>query len=82
MRTIGMISGLSWKSSADYYQLINETIQEKLGGVHTARSREDYLRLNRDRTVCIKATTASPCLIPPASTRWPRWNMRFRNDPF
>jgi aspartate racemase len=31
-----MIGGMSWESSAEYYRIINETIHEKLGGVHSA----------------------------------------------
>ena len=34
---IGLIGGMSWKSSAEYYRLINEGIRDRLGGVHSAR---------------------------------------------
>ena len=37
MRTIGLIGGMSWVSSADYYRLLNEKINEKLGGENYAR---------------------------------------------
>ncbi|HTX89993.1 MAG TPA: aspartate/glutamate racemase family protein [Anaerolineales bacterium] len=37
MKTIGMIGGMSWESSALYYRLVNEGIKEKLGGLHSAR---------------------------------------------
>jgi len=37
MKTIGLIGGMSWHSSAEYYRLINEGIQQKLGGLHSAR---------------------------------------------
>lgn len=37
MRTIGLIGGLSWESTAPYYRKINETIRERLGGLHSAR---------------------------------------------
>ncbi len=37
MRTIGLIGGMSWNSSLEYYRIINESIQEKLGGLHSAR---------------------------------------------
>ena len=36
MRRIGLIGGMSWESSLEYYRIINETIHEKLGGVHSA----------------------------------------------
>ncbi len=37
MKTIGLLGGLSWESSAVYYQIINETVKAKLGGLHSAR---------------------------------------------
>lgn len=37
MRTIGMLGGMSWESSAEYYRLANELVRERLGGVHSAR---------------------------------------------
>lgn len=37
MRTIGMIGGMSWASSAEYYRLVNEAVKERLGGLHSAR---------------------------------------------
>jgi len=37
VRTIGLIGGMSWNSSLEYYRIINESIQEKLGGLHSAR---------------------------------------------
>lgn len=36
MKTIGLIGGMSWESTVTYYQIINETIKEKLGGLHSA----------------------------------------------
>ncbi len=35
MKVIGLIGGLSWESSAEYYRLINELVREKLGGLHS-----------------------------------------------
>jgi len=37
MRTIGLLGGMSWESSALYYRLINEAVRERLGGLHSAR---------------------------------------------
>jgi aspartate racemase len=37
MRTMGMIGGMSWESSAEYYRLANELVRERLGGLHSAR---------------------------------------------
>jgi aspartate racemase len=37
MRTIGLLGGLSWVSSAEYYRLLNEEVQRELGGVHSAQ---------------------------------------------
>lgn len=38
MKTIGMIGGMSWESSIEYYRIVNEVAKEKLGGLHNARS--------------------------------------------
>jgi aspartate racemase len=38
MKTIGLIGGMSWESSIEYYRIINETIKAKLGGLHSAKS--------------------------------------------
>lgn len=38
MRTIGLIGGMSWESSAEYYRLINNDVNERLGGHHNAKS--------------------------------------------
>ena len=37
MKTIGIIGGMSWESSALYYQLINEGIRDSVGGLHSAK---------------------------------------------
>ena len=37
MKTIGMIGGMSWESSLEYYRIVNEEIHERLGGVHSAK---------------------------------------------
>jgi len=36
MQTIGLIGGMSWASSLEYYRLINEDVQARLGGLHSA----------------------------------------------
>jgi aspartate racemase len=37
MKTIGLIGGMSWESTLPYYRIINETVKQKLGGLHSAR---------------------------------------------
>jgi len=37
MKTIGLIGGMSWESTVEYYRLINEGIKDKLGGFHSAK---------------------------------------------
>lgn len=37
MKTIGLLGGMSWESTALYYQQINELVKEKLGGLHSAQ---------------------------------------------
>lgn len=36
MKTIGLLGGMSWESTREYYRLINEDIRERLGGLHSA----------------------------------------------
>ncbi|MFK8794538.1 aspartate/glutamate racemase family protein [Planococcus plakortidis] len=36
MKTIGLIGGMSWESSAEYYRLLNEQVKHHLGGLHSA----------------------------------------------
>ncbi len=38
MKTIGLIGGMSWASSTEYYRIINETVRDRLGGLHSAKS--------------------------------------------
>jgi aspartate racemase len=38
MKTIGLIGGMSWESSVEYYRIINETVRARLGGQHSAKS--------------------------------------------
>ena len=37
LRTLGVIGGMSWASTASYYRLLNEGVQARLGGLHSAR---------------------------------------------
>ena len=37
MKTIGLIGGMSWESSIEYYRIINEKTKEELGGLHSAK---------------------------------------------
>jgi aspartate racemase len=38
MKTIGLIGGMSWESSIEYYRIINEATKSRLGGFHSAKS--------------------------------------------
>ncbi len=37
MKTIGLIGGMSWESTAEYYRILNETVRDRLGGLHSAK---------------------------------------------
>ena len=37
MKTIGLIGGMSWESSLEYYRILNETTKARLGGLHSAK---------------------------------------------
>ena len=50
MKTIGMIGGMSWESTVPYYRIVNETVKERLGGLHSARLvlvSEDFQEIER-----------------------------------
>jgi aspartate racemase len=52
MKTIGLIGGMSWESTAIYYRLINEHVRDRLGGLHSA---EIFLRsLDFDAVVALQ----------------------------
>lgn len=38
MKTIGLIGGMSWESSAEYYRIINQEVARRLGGLHSAET--------------------------------------------
>ncbi|OLR89477.1 aspartate/glutamate racemase family protein [Actinokineospora bangkokensis] len=37
MKLIGLLGGMSWESSAEYYRVLNERVKQRLGGLHSAR---------------------------------------------
>jgi aspartate racemase len=37
MKVIGLIGGMSWESTVEYYRLINESVKQRLGGLHSAK---------------------------------------------
>jgi aspartate racemase len=37
MKTIGLLGGMSWESTVLYYQIVNRTVAERLGGLHSAK---------------------------------------------
>lgn len=37
MKTIGLLGGMSWESTASYYQILNERVKARLGGLHSAK---------------------------------------------
>ena len=37
MKVIGLIGGMSWESTVEYYRLMNESVKEKLGGLHSVK---------------------------------------------
>ncbi len=37
MKTIGLLGGMSWESTVTYYKIINETVNQRLGGLHSAK---------------------------------------------
>ena len=37
MKTIGLLGGMSWESTVTYYQVVNQVVRERLGGLHSAQ---------------------------------------------
>ena len=37
MRALGLLGGMSWESTAEYYRLLNRGVADRLGGLHSAR---------------------------------------------
>lgn len=37
MKTIGLIGGMSWASTVEYYRILNQAAKERLGGLHSAK---------------------------------------------
>jgi aspartate racemase len=37
MKTIGLIGGMSWESTKEYYQIMNEAVRDRLGGLHSVK---------------------------------------------
>jgi aspartate racemase len=37
MKTIGLLGGMSWESSIEYYRMINQSVKRRLGGLHSAQ---------------------------------------------
>lgn len=37
MKTVGLIGGMSWESTVPYYRIVNETVRDALGGLHSAK---------------------------------------------
>lgn len=72
MKKIGVIGGLSWVSTAHYYQRLNQITQEIAGGVHSARlvlesvNRQDYVDavINREdeAAACEQILKAAQCV--------------------
>ncbi len=55
MKVVGLIGGMSWESSLEYYRIMNQLVRERLGGQHSARilmfsvdfhELEEYMRLD------------------------------------
>lgn len=51
MKTIGIIGGLTWLSTAEYYRLLNQTINQRLGGVYSAKIILHSVEFNEIKTL-------------------------------
>lgn len=88
MRTIGLIGGMSWESSALYYRWINEGVKERLGGFHSAEAimySVDFAEIerlqheNRWEEAAVRLVEAGrtfSCCVPTPCTRWQARSLR------
>lgn len=51
MRTLGLIGGTSWVCTLDYYRIINQSVNEKLGGLNSAKLFNDRLSQKNIETI-------------------------------
>jgi aspartate racemase len=51
MKTIGLIGGLTWLSTAEYYKTLNQLVNERLGGVYSAKIILHSLDFNEIKTL-------------------------------
>ncbi|WP_054949232.1 aspartate/glutamate racemase family protein [Numidum massiliense] len=52
MKVIGLIGGMSWESTVEYYRIINESVKQTLGGLHSAKCilySVDFAEIERDQ---------------------------------
>ena len=70
MKTIGLLGGMSWESTAHYYRLINEAVRDRVGGLHSARSLAHLSRI-------VELANASLALEDPELAR-ERWHGMLR----
>lgn len=71
MKTIGLIGGMSWESTVEYYRLMNEEINTRLGGLHSAKCLlysvdfgdiEPYMRPGKWETIAEELVKAAKTL--------------------
>lgn len=71
MKTMGLLGGMSWESTADYQRLINEGVRRSLGGLHSA---ETVMRsLDFAAIVRIIAGWGGAAWTGPSACRFPVW---------
>jgi hypothetical protein len=79
VKTIGLLGGMSWESSIEYYRIINQVVRQRLGGLHSARSLMYSLNVAElvlqpfpcDGLRCADCSTTPPPGYPPLPT-WER----------
>ena len=74
MKTIGLIGGMSWESTVTYYQIMNQRVNEALGGYHCAK----LLLYNVDFAQVEAASSAGDWhrvgeLLAEGIARWTAW---------
>ena len=63
MKVIGLIGGMSWKSTVEYYGVINECVKARLGGLHSAKCvlySVDFAEVEERKPVEVAPPTSCP----------------------
>ena len=69
-RVIGLLGGMSWESTAEYYRLANERVRDRLGGLHSARIVLASVDFAEIEALQVAGDGTGPATCWPEAARW------------